>query len=168
MMQTDPNPANYLYDKDKNILNLIDFGSGRAFNPKFIDGYMDIVYGAFIENKERVWKGSRDIGFLTGEESKELLSQHYNGALTVAAPFMWQETELYDFGSESVVQNVYNMVPGLAKQTLTPPPKEVYALHRKILGTYLICMRLRARVPARKLFLETYDIWKKNLKNKAV
>lgn len=30
-MQTDPNPANYLYDLNKNRLNLIDFGSGRDF-----------------------------------------------------------------------------------------------------------------------------------------
>jgi aarF domain-containing kinase len=29
MMQCDPNPANYLYDTDKKILNLIDFGAGR-------------------------------------------------------------------------------------------------------------------------------------------
>lgn len=28
-MQTDPNPANYMYDTKKKVLNLIDFGAGR-------------------------------------------------------------------------------------------------------------------------------------------
>ena len=27
-MQTDPNPANYFYDPDKDILYLIDYGAG--------------------------------------------------------------------------------------------------------------------------------------------
>jgi aarF domain-containing kinase len=35
-MQTDPNPANYLYDKEKKILNLIDFGAGREFDTDFL------------------------------------------------------------------------------------------------------------------------------------
>ena len=35
-MQTDPNPANYLYDKEKKILNLIDFGAGREFETDFL------------------------------------------------------------------------------------------------------------------------------------
>ena len=35
-MQTDPNPANYLYDQEKGILNLIDFGAGREFETDFL------------------------------------------------------------------------------------------------------------------------------------
>lgn len=35
-MQTDPNPANYLYDQEKGILNLIDFGAGREFETGFL------------------------------------------------------------------------------------------------------------------------------------
>ena len=31
VMQTDPNPANYLYEKNTGRLNLLDFGAGREF-----------------------------------------------------------------------------------------------------------------------------------------
>jgi len=48
IMQTDPNPANFLFDVNKQRLNLIDFGSGRNFDPKFLDGYMNVIHGAFI------------------------------------------------------------------------------------------------------------------------
>jgi len=40
VMQTDPNPANFLYQKDIGRLNLLDFGAGRDFDQKFLDGYM--------------------------------------------------------------------------------------------------------------------------------
>jgi hypothetical protein len=33
-------------------LNLIDFGSGRLFDDKFLDGYMNIIHGGFINDKE--------------------------------------------------------------------------------------------------------------------
>ena len=51
-MQTDPNPANFLYDVKKKRLNLIDLGSGRTFEDKFLDGYMKIIHGGFINNKD--------------------------------------------------------------------------------------------------------------------
>jgi len=50
-MQTDPNPANYLYDKDKKILNLIDFGAGREFSTEFLGQYLQIIHGAYTSNK---------------------------------------------------------------------------------------------------------------------
>jgi aarF domain-containing kinase len=52
IMQTDPNPANFLYDLKKQRLNLIDLGSGRTFDDKFLDGYMKIINGGFINNKD--------------------------------------------------------------------------------------------------------------------
>jgi aarF domain-containing kinase len=53
IMQTDPNPANFLYDLKKQRLNLIDFGSGRLFDDdKFLDGYMRIIHGGFINDKD--------------------------------------------------------------------------------------------------------------------
>lgn len=51
MMQTDPNPANYLYDRDKDILNLLDLGAGRDFEEDFLDSYMHIIWGAFQSDR---------------------------------------------------------------------------------------------------------------------
>lgn len=59
IMQTDPNPANFLYDTNKQRLNLIDFGSGRQFDDRFLDGYMNVIHGAFIENRDQVMHFSR-------------------------------------------------------------------------------------------------------------
>ena len=40
MMQTDPNPANYLFNRETNIMNLLDLGAGRDFTDNFLDNYM--------------------------------------------------------------------------------------------------------------------------------
>ena len=72
MMQTDPNPANYLYDQEKDVMNLIDLGAGRDFAAEFLDDYMEIIWGAFKDDRDKIIHHSEQIGFLTGEESKEM------------------------------------------------------------------------------------------------
>lgn len=37
------------------------------------------------------------------------------------------------------------------------PPDESYSLHRKLSGAFLACIKLKARVPCRQLFLDAYD-----------
>jgi len=46
VMQTDPNPANYLYDKNKEVLNLLDFGAGREFSDDFLGTYIEVIHGS--------------------------------------------------------------------------------------------------------------------------
>ena len=59
MMQTDPNPANYLYDSNKDVLNLLDLGAGRDFEEGFLDSYMQIIYGAYKSDREAILHHSR-------------------------------------------------------------------------------------------------------------
>lgn len=42
-MQTDPNPSNYFFEREKNILNLIDFGGVHEYTVEFIDNYIEII-----------------------------------------------------------------------------------------------------------------------------
>jgi aarF domain-containing kinase len=108
---------------------------------------------------------SKELGFLTGEENKEMLNAHYLGTLAMAEPFINSQVGgLYDFANQTITKNVNEIVPQMSKHRLTPPPKEIYSLHRKIVGTYMMCMKLRSRVPARDIFLETYDNWLRTLK----
>lgn len=154
-MQTDPNPANFFYDLDRKRLHLLDFGAGRDFPEAFLDEYMQIIHGAFINDKDKILHHSHKLGFLTGEENKEMLNAHYLGVLAVGEPFR-QKGRLYDFGNQHITKQIYEVMPTMAKHRLTPPPQEIYSLHRKIVGSYLMCIKLRSRVPARELFEETY------------
>jgi aarF domain-containing kinase len=41
----------------------------------------------------------------------------------------------------------------MLKNRLKPPPEEIYSLHRKLSGSYLTCIRLKAKV-------DCQEIWK--------
>lgn len=158
MMQTDPNPANYLFDEELDRMNLLDLGAGRGFGVDFLDSYMQIIWGAFKDDRDSIIKNSKNIGFLTGEENREMLNAHYIGTMIVGEPFRVPTSDdLYDFGTAGLTEKVYQILPTMSKHRLTPPPEEVYSLHKKIIGTYLMCIKLKAKVPARRTLEETYE-----------
>lgn len=76
--------------------------------------------------------------------------------MIVGEPFRTEPGELYDFGNGGILSKVNSILPTLSKHRLTPPPQEVYSLHKKIIGSYLMCIKLKAQVPARKILEETY------------
>ena len=83
----------------------------------------------------------------------------YDGTMIIGEPFRTQKGELYDFGEIGLSKRVGRILPILSKHRLTPPPQEVYSLNKKIIGTYLMCIRLRSRVPAREILEETKEIY---------
>lgn len=48
----------------------MDFGASRSYEKHFMDQYIEVIKSAADGDKERVLKISRDMGFLTGYESK--------------------------------------------------------------------------------------------------
>lgn len=48
---------------------------------------------------EAILHYSHQIGFLTGDENKEMLNAQYTGTMIVGQPFRTEEGQLYDFGS---------------------------------------------------------------------
>jgi aarF domain-containing kinase len=83
IMQTDPNPANYLYDKEKDVLNLIDLGAGKDFENDFLHDYIEVIHGAATTNREKIMEHSLNLKFLTGDENKEMMDAHYTGVMIV-------------------------------------------------------------------------------------
>jgi len=105
IMQTDPNPANYLYDKERDMLNLIDLGAGTDFDDNFLHNYIEVIHGAATTNREKIMDHSLDLKFLTGDENKEMLDAHYTGVMIVGQPFRLDNREdYYDFSSNSFTE----------------------------------------------------------------
>jgi aarF domain-containing kinase len=124
VMQTDPNPANYLFDKNLDRLNLIDFGAGRDFDDQFLENYLEIIHGAYTSNREKIMDRSHLIKFLTGEENREMQNAHYAGVMIVGEPFRTAGSEdLYDFSLADFTSKVTKILPTMSKHRLTPPPQ---------------------------------------------
>ena len=51
-------------------LILLDFGASREFPKTFVDNYIRVIRAAARKDKEQVLKISKELGFLTGYETK--------------------------------------------------------------------------------------------------
>ena len=151
-MQTDPNWGNFLYDVGTKSTGLIDFGAAREYSKEFVDGYLRIVWASANRDEETLMEQSYKMRFLTGEENEQMLRAHRLSGFTVGEPF-WEDKP-FDFRGSNISERMGEHTAVFLKHRLTAPPEEVYTLHRKLAGAYMLCIKLGALVRSRDI-LET-------------
>lgn len=95
-MQTDPNWSNFLYDQATGKINLIDFGAAVEYPREFCVNYGRLVKASADQDRKEIIRVSREMGFLTGEETSEFLEAHASAAMITGEPF---RGGVYDFGT---------------------------------------------------------------------
>jgi aarF domain-containing kinase len=148
-MQTDPNWGNFLYDVGGRTTSLIDFGATREYDKSFVDGYLRIVWANANRDEETLMDLSHKMGFLTGEENDIMLEAHKQSAFTLGEPF--GSVDPFDFRGSEISSRLSAQSSAFMQHRLTPPPEEVYTLHRKLAGAFMLCIKLGARVKCRDL-----------------
>lgn len=151
-MQTDPNPANFQYCPKTDKLQLLDFGACKSYSDAFVNKYRLAVMAGVNKEKEKALQYLKALGFILGDEHEELLDAHVASIIAVGEPFSHDHD--YDFGSQNITPQVYKQLPTMMEHRKIPPPPETYSIHRKLSGAFLLCMKLRARVPTRKIYEE--------------
>jgi aarF domain-containing kinase len=121
----------------------------------FVDEYLRMIHACAHRNREAVIDGSIRMGFLTGEESKNMLDAHVAAAFIVGEPFGVERP--YDFATANIAGRLSPLANTMLTLRLTPPPKEAYTLHRKLSGAFLTCKKLNARFPCRPDFIHLYS-----------
>ena len=101
-----------------------------------------------------MYNASVRLGFLTGEESKEMKDAHVGAVMIVGEPFAAKGA--FDFGDSNMTSRIYEKIPHMIKNRLKAPPQEVYSLHRILSGTYLACIKLKAKVNVHNIFKDVY------------
>eukprot|EP00924_Labyrinthula_sp_SR-Ha-C_P013461 maker-scaffold_5-snap-gene-3.44-mRNA-1 protein AED:0.27 eAED:0.27 QI:26/1/1/1/1/1/2/52/550 len=159
-VQSDPNFSNFLYDLKTDTLNLIDFGATRHYPEKFVSLYLQLVKAASKEDKEEIIHISEKLGFFSPgvkQETKSFINAHVQSGLIIGRPFTKDNWRDFDFGSWSLGAELKDHVRVFAKERKVAPPTEVYSLHRKLMGAYMICIKLGAKFETKDLFLETVE-----------
>ena len=149
-VQSDPNFANYLLLEDGRI-GLIDLGAGYAAAPSLCRRYAALFAAALAEDRSALARAAEEIGFARPEDGDE--------AREAVADLIWLATEPfrctgpYDFARSDLPARVREASTALVFEgrLRRPPPPATLFLQRKLGGTFLLCMRLRARVDARAL-----------------
>ncbi|TIB31328.1 hypothetical protein E3P86_03348 [Wallemia ichthyophaga] len=84
LMQTDPNWSNFLWDRECGRINLIDFGASRAYTEDFVGAFGRLLLAAGNGDREECVRTSLQLGYLTGEESEEMINAHIASMLALA------------------------------------------------------------------------------------
>ncbi|CAD6217207.1 GSCOCG00004724001-RA-CDS [Cotesia congregata] len=154
-MQTDPNWANFFYNPETKKMILLDFGACRSYEKKFMDNYIEIINGASYGDRDKVLRLSREMKFLTGYESKVMEKAHVDAVMILGEIFS-EKNDAYDFGGQNVTKKMQSLVPTIITHRLCPPPEEIYSLHRKLSGVFLLCAKLKVKINCRDMFRDIY------------
>ena len=133
----------------------------RIFPKLFVDGWYLIcsivsqVVACANRDRTGVLEMSRRLGFLTAEEPEVMLDAHVQAAFIVGVPF--SKSGGHDFRANNITHSVSNLGATMLKHRLTPPPDEVYSLHRKLSGAFLACIKIGAVVPCREILFQVYE-----------
>lgn len=158
-MQTDPNWANFFYNPKTKQLILLDFGATRDYKKEFMDKYIEVIKGAADGDRKKVLELSREMGFLTGYESKLMEDAHVDGVLILGEVFS-EKSGAFDFGGQDTTRRIQKLVPTIVYHRLCPPPEEIYSLHRKLSGIFLLCAKMQVKIDCRDMFQEVYRNYK--------
>jgi aarF domain-containing kinase len=150
LMQSDPNPANFQYCIKTDKVHLLDFGATNSYSEAFISKYRNAVIAGIERDTEKALNYLKILGFVVGDEPQELLDAHVSSIFAVGEPF--SQHEIYDFGRQNITPQVYKQLPTMMEHRKIPPPPETYTIHRKLSGAFLLCMKLRAKVPTRLIY----------------
>lgn len=150
-MQTDPNFANYFVEPGTDRIVLLDFGSTRELPEPLVAGYRRIVRAAMAADREAVERAAIEIGYLPTIEREDRVRGVVDLILTICEPF--RHAGAYDFGRSTLPSRVRDLGLDLAfrRGFLRAPPPETVFLHRKLVGSFHLCARLRSRVDVRSL-----------------
>lgn len=154
-MQTDPNWSNFLYDDKTRRLMLIDFGATRFYQKDFIKNYRNVIMCAANNDRKGVLNISREMGFLTGFESKQMDEAHVDAVMILGEIFRYNGE--FDFGSQNTTERIATLVPTMVAHRLCPPPEEIYSIHRKLSGVFLLCSRLNVRMNCKPIYKEIIE-----------
>jgi len=145
-VQTDPNFANYLFDDEADCIRLLDLGSAREYDPAFVAHYAALCRAVVAGEREAVRRAAVAIGYLRDDDPPARAQAAIDLMFLVCEPF--RRPGVYDFARSTLAGRARDAGFDLAfrKGFLRAPPPETVFLHRKLVGSFLLCARIRARV----------------------
>jgi predicted unusual protein kinase regulating ubiquinone biosynthesis (AarF/ABC1/UbiB family) len=143
-MQTDPNFANYLYNRETQQIMLLDFGATRVIDPVVIDQYRRLLQAGLADDIDDLAQIVNEIGFV-GPETKESHRSQVVRMIQLVFGAM-REAPLMDLSDTKLSRQLQQEGVALAEDGFVPPPLpiDVLLIQRKIGGTFLLAAKLGA------------------------
>ena len=161
-MQSDPNFANYLYQPETDRVVLLDFGSTVSFEEEFTRRYARIARAMIDGDDIALRHLAEQMGYINPGNSDEYVERILNLIRLVSEPVI--KGGIYDFGTSDVFARGREAGLEMFFEDMSEykvPPPETMFLHRKLVGSFMLCSRIGSRVDVQELinpFLPTSQI----------
>ena len=157
LIQTDPNFANYRYERATGQLILLDFGATRQYSIEMIDQYRQILEGAMQRDAAAIAPAAMALGYFDDKTSTKHREAVLGMFIEACEPVRHDGD--YDFATSDLAVRLRDagMALGMERDFWHTPAADVLLLHRKIAGVYLLAARLGARVDVGRCFSARSD-----------
>jgi predicted unusual protein kinase regulating ubiquinone biosynthesis (AarF/ABC1/UbiB family) len=153
-MQSDPNFANYLYQPEDDRIVLLDFGSTVTFEKEFTQRYAHIAR-AMIDGDDIATRHlAEQMGYLDVDGSDAYAARLLDMIKLISEPVI--SGGVYDFGGSNLFARGRDAGLSMFFEDMSEyriPPPETMFLHRKLVGSFMLCSRIGARVNVQELIL---------------
>ncbi|AXQ99670.1 AarF/ABC1/UbiB kinase family protein [Pseudoalteromonas piscicida] len=146
LIQTDPNFANYLFNKDPLQIVLLDFGATRVVSDTISSGYKSLLGAAMEQDHAAVKQAACDIGYFDTNIAPEYCDAVIELFLLATTPLRYNGP--FDFANSKLSKELSEKglaLNGRSNEWHTPPVDALF-IHRKLAGLYLIAAKLQAKV----------------------
>lgn len=150
-MQTDPNFANFRWQPEEQRIVLLDFGAARPVPAGTAQAYRGLMRAGLAEDRDALRAALLDVGFV----SLAQLDRHgpaMDRAIDVLIGHIGRPG-LFDFADRSFVERVRAEAEVIAADRASwhIPPVDTLFVQRKVSGTALLAIRMKAQLPLREM-----------------
>lgn len=151
-VQTDPNFANYRYQRDTGRMVLLDFGATRRYARNSTEAFRRLLIAGLREDRAAITDAALAVGYFQPETLPRHRALLTDLIAQACEPLRHQGA--YDFAASDLAVRLRDAgwQLGADRDFWGSPPVDVLFLHRKVGGLYLLAAKLKARVNVRSLF----------------
>lgn len=146
LVQSDPNFGNYLYQASTGRIVLLDFGAAVPVSPDLAGRYRRLARAVVRDDRDEIRAAAIDLGYVGALDPEGQVGSLIELLRLAGEPL--RRRGRYDFGASDLFERVYARGRALfySGAFSSVPAPETLFLHRKFMGAFMLCRRLRARL----------------------
>ena len=154
-VQTDPNYANFLVQENPLRLVVLDFGATLRYSSEFRKEYKKLLEAMGSGEPKRTLKTAIDWGLLDPHESEETKANFVEMLKVAMEPFN-PKLQPFKFADQDYARRTREVNQKFAMSLkYTPPPRQLFFLHRKLGGIFTLLKRMEVRLDLLPYWKET-------------